>query len=129
LTTTVGVLQLIAFGPFFIPEVPDWVPHWVAGGIVIVLGLLWAVWFFAVIGSVMAAWKRRCSDVRMSPWGVEVWGGPAHGLHVEWKKVTSDATTKEVDGVMAGRSPSTAASSPRARTLTSCVPSVCWPTR
>ncbi len=102
LTATVGVLQLIAFGPFFIPEVPDWVPHWVGGAIVIVLGLLWAVWFFAVIGSLMAAWKRRCSDVRMSPQGVEVWGGPAHGLRVAWKSVTADTKLTEVDGVTGG---------------------------
>jgi hypothetical protein len=102
LTTTVGVLQLLAFGPMFIPEIPDWVPRWVGGVIVIVLGLLWAVWLFAVVGSLMAAWKRRSSDVRISPWGIEVQGGPANGLRVPWARVTSEATATEVDGAPGG---------------------------
>lgn len=87
LTVPVGVIQIIAFGPFFISELPDWVPRWVGGVIVVVFGILWAAWFFAVIGSVMAGWQRRASDVRLGPDGLHIVAGPQNGLCLRWAEI------------------------------------------
>lgn len=87
LTVPVGVIQLIAFGPFFISEVPDWVPRWVGSVIVLVFGVLWAVWFFVVIGSIVEGWRRRASDVRLAPDGLRIIGGPAGGMFLGWEEV------------------------------------------
>ncbi len=98
LTTTVGLVQLVAFGPFFIPEVPDWVPRWVSGVFVIVWGCLWAVWFFAIVGSLMEARKRRCSDVIMGESEGEIVGGRANGLRGTWTELRCKAETGQKNG-------------------------------
>jgi hypothetical protein len=72
LALPVGVLQLVVFGPMFISEVPDWVPKWVSSVIVITLGLVWAAWFFVIVGALMGAWKARASDMILSPSGIRV---------------------------------------------------------
>lgn len=87
LTVPVGVIQLVAFGPFFISEVPDWVPRWVGSVIVLGFGLLWAAWFFIVIGSIVQGWRRRASDVRLAPDGLRIIGGPAGGMFLGWEDV------------------------------------------
>lgn len=87
LTIPVGVIQIIAFGPFFISELPDWVPRWVGGAIVLVFGVLWAAWFFVVIGSIVTGWQRRASDVRLRSDGLRILGGPQSGLFVGWEDI------------------------------------------
>jgi hypothetical protein len=87
LTLPVGLIQLLAFGPFFISEVPDWVPRWVGSVIVVFFGLFWALWIFVVFDAIIQGWRRRASDVRFSAQGVRVIGGPANGLSLGWDDV------------------------------------------
>lgn len=84
LTLPVGIFQIMAFGPFFISELPDWVPRWVGGAIVLVFGVLWALWIFVVLAAIGGGWARRCSDILLSPDGLRVKGGPANGLARRW---------------------------------------------
>lgn len=84
LTVPIFVCQIIAFAPMFISEVPDWVPRWVGGIVTLVLGVLWAGYFFLVVGAALAAWERRASDITLSPHGMAIRGGPSHRLELPW---------------------------------------------
>lgn len=86
LTLPVGVFQILVFGSFFFSEVPDWVPRWVGGVLVLVLGVLWAVWIFVVLGALIGGWARRCSDIVLSQEGLLIKGGPGGGLVLRWDK-------------------------------------------
>src|SRR5262245_12750175 len=78
LSIPVGVFQLLAFGPLFLP-LPDW--------IVIPLGILWAAWFFAIVGALVQAVHRRASDIELSSAGIAIFGGPSRGLRAAWDKL------------------------------------------
>lgn len=93
-----GVLQLLSFGPMFITDVPDWVPHWVSQVVVLTLGLLWALWFFVVLAGLVEGWQRRASDVELSPAGVRVLGGRAAGLRLPWSEVGPESCRVERTG-------------------------------
>jgi len=78
LSVPVGIFQIIAFGPLFIP-CPDW--------IVLPLGILWAVWIFAIFGSIIEGVARRASDIVLEKQGLEIRGGPSRGLRLRWEEI------------------------------------------
>jgi hypothetical protein len=76
----IGGLQLLAFGPIFVAKhLPEWTT--------LPIGILWAVWFFAVLGSIADGWKRRASDLLFGKDVVAIRGGPLHGLQQAWNRV------------------------------------------
>src|SRR5262249_32773821 len=81
LSIPVGIFQLFAFGPLFIPF-PDW--------IVIPLGFLWAGWFFTVVWAVIVGMRRRASDIELSSSGVAIQGGSCGGLRISWDRIDPD---------------------------------------
>jgi hypothetical protein len=75
-----GVLQLLAFGPLLVAtKLPGWTVYPIA--------LLWALWFFVVIGSLVVGWKRRASDVVIEDGEIRVHGGPRHGLRLAFATI------------------------------------------
>jgi hypothetical protein len=65
------VLQLVVFGPlFFLKHLPEWMA--------IPLGLLAALWFFAMLGMLLDGWKRRASDLLLGREALAIRGGPLH---------------------------------------------------
>ncbi|APR79020.1 Hypothetical protein A7982_04367 [Minicystis rosea] len=65
------VLQLVVFGPlFFLKHLPEWMA--------IPLGILAALWFFAILGMLIDGWKRRASDLLLGRDAIAVRGGPLH---------------------------------------------------
>jgi hypothetical protein len=78
LAIPVGFFQLLAFGPLFLP-LPDW--------IVYPVGVLWAVWFFAVVVALVEGFRRRASDIELSADGIAIRGGPSRGFRVTWKQI------------------------------------------
>src|SRR5262249_55887886 len=74
------VVQLIVFGPlFFLKAMPDWMA--------LPLGILVALWFFAVLGSLMDGWKRRASDLLLGRDALAVRGGPLHRTRVAFRSL------------------------------------------
>jgi hypothetical protein len=92
-----GILQLLSFGPMFISDVPDWVPRWVGSVIVIGLGCLWALWFFAVAFGTVEACRRRASDAELSPAALRIAGGPASGRSFAWARLNRNACRVAAD--------------------------------
>ena len=78
LSIPVGIFQLLAFGPLFLP-LPDWV--------VIPLGILWAGWFFAIVGALIQGARRRASDIELSSEGIAIQGGPRRGFRAAWERL------------------------------------------
>lgn len=78
LSIPVGIFQILAFGPLFIP-LPDWV--------VVPVGILWAAWFFAIVWAVILGVRRRASDIELSTSGVAIKGGPSGGLRLAWDQI------------------------------------------
>jgi hypothetical protein len=83
LSIPVGVFQLVAFGPLFLPWLPDW--------IVIPLGVVWAAWFFTVVAALIEGFRRRASDVVLAPDGITLRGGPSRGFHAAWDGIRPTA--------------------------------------
>ncbi len=76
-TTPMMVFHVVAFGPlFFATRLPGWT--------VVPVGVMVALWFFAVVGLLLKAWIQRASDLRMGHQGVEIHGGPMHGTRHDW---------------------------------------------
>lgn len=79
-----AALQFVAFTPlFFAKSMPDWT--------LIPVGIIWALWFFVVFGSLMEGWKLRASDVRLAPEGLAIESGPLDGVRWSWAELTPDS--------------------------------------
>jgi hypothetical protein len=76
----ITLVQLAVFGPlFFLKHLPDWMA--------IPLGLLAALWFFAVVGSLVDGWKRRASDLLLGREDLAVSSGPLHLTRISYRAV------------------------------------------
>jgi len=92
-TTPMMVLHLVAFGPLFVAtRLPGWM--------VVPLGILWALWFFAVVGQTLKAWTQRASDLLLGHEGLEIRGGPLGATRHDWSQLGEPAARwAMVDGI------------------------------
>ncbi|MFT3775633.1 MAG: hypothetical protein QM820_60575 [Minicystis sp.] len=77
------VFQLIVFGPlFFLKHLPDWMA--------LPLGVLAAIWFFAILGLLVDGWKRRASDLLLGRDALALRGGPLHRTRLAFRDLDPD---------------------------------------
>lgn len=87
----VGVMQVVVFGPFFFfTKLPGWMT--------LPLGILAAIWIFAVFGSLMEGWTRRASDLLLGPEGFAIHAGPLHRMTLPWEAPEAGAARVVRDG-------------------------------
>jgi hypothetical protein len=82
---TIGGFQILTFAPLFVAE---YLPGWMS----LPLGILAALWFFAVVGTLVDGWKRRASDLVLAPEGLLIRGGPMHHLWRPWRSLQPERT-------------------------------------
>ena len=74
------IVQLIVFGPLFVAKhLPEWTVY--------PIGVLWAVWLFAIVGGLIDGWRRRASDLHLGRDALLVHAGPLHRTRIAFRDI------------------------------------------
>lgn len=95
-----SIVPILVFGPLFVAE-------YLPNVMTVVLGVAWAVWFFAVLGVLMEVWTKRASDVVLAPEGLVVHGGPLHAVAHRWRELVPEDSRVAEAAAEGARVPST----------------------